>query len=93
MDLNDEFVQLALKQYENNKKAKRDYYSRNKDKMIEYGKSYYQRIKEDPEKYKEYLEKCNKKYERIRENPEKYKAYLEKERERYNSRKKKNETI
>lgn len=93
MEENNEVIKLALKQYECNKKAKRNYYLRNKEKMQEYGKSYYQRIKEDPEKYKEYLEKCNKKYERIRDDPEKYEAYLQREKDRYYAKKLEKEIV
>lgn len=93
MEQNNELIKIALKQYECNKKAKRNYYMRNQEKIKEYGKSYYQRIKEDPEKYKEYLERCNKKYERIRDDPEKYEAYLKKEKERYYAKKQEKETL
>ena len=93
MDNNNELMQVALRQYECNKKSKRNYYYKNQEKMREYGKSYYQQIKEDPEKYKEYLEKCNQKYERIRNDPEKLQAYLEKSKERYYAKKVKKECV
>lgn len=47
----------AVKLYEQAKKAKRIYYEKNAERLKEYGRNYWKRIKEDPEKYKIYLEK------------------------------------
>ena len=52
----------ATKLYEQAKKAKRNYYDKNVEKLREYGRNYWKRIKEDPEKYKLYLEKKKTQY-------------------------------
>lgn len=52
----------AVKYYEQAKKAKRNYYDKNVEKLREYGRNYWKRIKEDPEKYKLYLEKKKNQY-------------------------------
>ena len=89
----DAIIQTALRMYENQKKASRNYRQTHKEKVNQNSKNYYYRLREDPEKYKAYLEKCNKKYAKIREDPEKYEAYLEKEKARYIAKKSKKENL
>lgn len=94
MEINDDAViQSALRLYKSHQKAKKVYYQKNQEKMRDYGKSYYQKIKEDPDKYKEYLERCNQKYERIKDDPEKLAVYLEKSRARYYAKKEEKESV
>ncbi len=74
-NIDEQTIQSALNCYNNFKKAQKKYQQKNKEKMCNIAKAYYYRLKEDPEKYKEYLEKSNqrqKKYyhERKTKKPE-----------------------
>jgi hypothetical protein len=80
---NDEEVKKAVHYYEKQRQAQLRYRQKNKEKLNELGKSYYRKIKEDPEKYEIYLKTCNKKYEKIKSDPETYKQHLEKVKARY----------
>lgn len=62
MEVPEDKIQVALKHYENTKKAKKAYYLRNSHKWKEYGKTYFQKLKEDPERYALYLEKNRSRY-------------------------------
>lgn len=79
----EEAKKKAVHYYEKQREAQIRYRQKNKEKLNEAGKGYYRKMKEDPEKYKTYLEKCNKKYERIKADPETYKQHLEKVKARY----------
>lgn len=57
--INEQTIKTALNCYNNIKKAQKKYQQKNKEKMNDLSKAYYYRIKDDPEKYKEYLQKCN----------------------------------
>lgn len=60
--LSEQTIQSALNLYEKHKEAGKRYRQTHKEKMAELSKNYYYRMKEDPEKYKKYLERCRKKY-------------------------------
>jgi hypothetical protein len=56
-------IQTALKMYESQKRANKNYRERHPEKMCENSKKYYHKMKEEhPEKYKMYLEKCRNRY-------------------------------
>lgn len=55
-------IQTALNYYERQKEAQKRYRQSHKEKIADLSKSYYYKMKEDPEKYKKYLERCRKKY-------------------------------
>jgi hypothetical protein len=57
--IDEQTIQTALNCYNNLKKAQKKYQQKNKEKMNNIAKAYYYRLKEDPERYKEYLEKTN----------------------------------
>jgi len=55
--MNEQTIQTALNCYNNLKKAQKKYRQSHKEKMRDISKEY--RVKEDPERYKLYLEKNN----------------------------------
>ena len=55
-------IQTALNFYERHKEAHKRYRQSHKGKMADLSKSYYYRMKEDPEKYEKYLDRCRKRY-------------------------------
>jgi len=59
-----ETMQKAMTLYEQSRKSKKNYYEKNADKLKEYGRNYWKRVKEDPEKYKLYLEKKKTQYQK-----------------------------
>lgn len=61
-NLSEQQIQAALNFYERHKEAHKRYRDTHKEKMCELSRNYYYRMKEDPEKYQKYLEKCRKKY-------------------------------
>lgn len=68
-------ILTALRIYESQKRATKRYHEKHPDKLNESAKRYYHRMKEDPEKYEKYLEKCRKRYVPVsqrqkQENPE-----------------------
>jgi len=87
----DQLILTALNCLYNQRVAQRKYRERNKEKLNEYSKNYYYKLRDDPEKYQEYLDKCNQKYERLRADPIKYQEYLEKAKNRYRNKKQNNE--
>lgn len=87
MNIDEKTIQRALRLYENQKEIQLRYREKNREKINNTAKSYYWKMKQDPEKYKMYLERCNKKYEKIKQDPEKHKEYLEKAKTRYYSKK------
>lgn len=55
--------ELALKRYESQLRAMRRYNEKNKEKILQTSREYYyNKIKGDPEKYKEHLEKKKQYY-------------------------------
>lgn len=58
-NINEQTIKTALNCYNNIKKAQKKYQQKNKEKMNDLAMAYYYRVKQDPEKYKQYLEKCN----------------------------------
>ena len=62
MEITDAQIQTALRIYESQKRANKNYRERHPEKMNELSKKYYHKMKEDPDKYKMYLEKCRKRH-------------------------------
>lgn len=60
--MDEQKIQQALKFYENHLKKCRDYQDKNREKINERARQYFQDIKNDPERYKKYLENKKLKY-------------------------------
>lgn len=80
----------VLKFYENRKNIISRYQKTHPEIYKENSAKYYEKIKQDPEKYKNFIEKqknYNKeKFKTIKADPIKYEEYLRKNRERYRNR-------
>ena len=63
----------------------KNYATRNKEKLAKYRKEWYLKIKEDPERYKTYLERqreySSRRYEELSKDTTAYEEYLTKQRE------------
>lgn len=63
--------QIALDYYNSHLKSMKKYYEKNRDTINNRSKNYFQNLKNDPEKYKLYLEKKKQKWREThpKENP------------------------
>jgi hypothetical protein len=68
----------AEKCYMYQKKAHKKYYEKNSEKIKQTARDFFQKIKDDPVKYAEYLHNKKLRYLELRQDPE----YVEKMRER-----------
>ena len=68
-NLTDSQIKCAINLYEKHKQSCKRWQQKNREKMNEHAKTYYKKIKEDPEKYEKYLEKCRKRYVPVKDRP------------------------
>jgi hypothetical protein len=65
-------VQSAINCYERHKEVQKRWRAKNREHLTTISKAYYYKMKEDPEKYEKYLERCRQRNKKgVKENPEK----------------------
>jgi hypothetical protein len=77
----------AEKLYLYHRQAHKKYYEKNREKMCQVAREHFQKIKNDPVKYAEYLEMKKLRYLELRKDPEYVEKMREKSRLRYQRKK------
>jgi hypothetical protein len=77
INLSEKELKSALALYEKHKACCRRYQQRNKEKVNENAKRYYESMRNDPEKYEKYLERCRGRYVPVEVRRQRQKAVAE----------------
>ena len=67
----DSKIQSAINCYERHKEVQKRWRAKNREHLSAVAKTYYYKMKEDPEKYEKYLERCRKRNKKEEDNSEK----------------------